>query len=60
VRRLNGKQATSGHVRALGFAAQYVCETCGHTGWSRHFDMIRVGSRDGIDLAELFEKYKEK
>jgi len=41
VRPLSRPQQSKGHPRVLRERHEYRC-TCGHTGWTRHADVLRV------------------
>jgi hypothetical protein len=71
-RALLSSQIGHGNPRALYYRAEYRCEDCGHTGWSRHSTMQRllraagfappVNKGRGIDWndpqrGELLERY---
>lgn len=45
--RLTGRKRYVGRggVRSDVYAREYVCASCGHTGWSKHRDLVRVERR---------------
>lgn len=46
--------------RSTNTAVQYTCDFCGHTGWSRHYDILVKAVRAGLKTHEGDKYHRER